>query len=211
MRYGLVVFTACLMLLGACAAPTEMDAERKLIASRSRTENIQLADAYYNTGSILYMQGQYDEAESYFKKLALIHETLYGQQSPLLAEDYLMLGYIAHNQEQYNEANTYLTRAMSIFKEKPGPESIKAAHVHIAFGQLHQAQKQYLEAEAAYRKSLGILKNLAGDESAKVTLATLEAMGRLYEETNRPNDAARLEEERVKLQKSMVSPKPNTP
>lgn len=115
--------------------------------------------AYNNLGKMAYEAGEYDKAESYFKKAANI------QEAPEVENN---LGLIALTKGNKAEAETYMSKATS------APESNEA------LGNLYVTQGQYEKAISAFgdskTNSAALAQILAKEyNAAKKTLSNIEA------------------------------------
>jgi len=122
-----------------------------------------LADAYY-------LDGQYPQAESNYRKAIAIISKVLDPLHPFLAVPLSRLGDICAKNGKLDEAEKFYQDAMEVFQAHHQEESIDYALTASRLGDLYRQRRRYSNAEDAYRQALSQWENMTVTQPENVAL-----------------------------------------
>ncbi|MCP4589421.1 MAG: serine/threonine protein kinase, partial [bacterium] len=151
-----------------------------------------VAVSKHNLAIALQAQGKYEEAEPLYRDaLMLLKRTLRDKQHPKIASCLNSLAKLLHETGRCGEAERCADRALTIRKRKYSgqPNHPEIAASCLTLGGILLDRGKFAEAEPVLRSSYDIIMRLP-DRDGRRTTETVQRMVELYEEWNRPDQAA---------------------
>src|SRR5262249_30679802 len=124
------------------------DAERLFRRAIREAEAEGVEDAFYaasliGLGRMLEEQGQYAEAEPYFRRSLQVMETIEDAQSPLLMTPLNDLAELYYHLAKYDDSERFYRRALALTEEKLGKNHSEYATLCHNIARLCEAQGKY--------------------------------------------------------------------
>jgi tetratricopeptide (TPR) repeat protein len=184
-------------------APTSPDehaqktAERQLLAQiheaeRSGTDELQLADGFYNLAILRRQQGEFAEAERLYRKALDIRERKEGPNDPDVATTLNNLAGLLALQGNYEAAQPMLERALVIRRTALGNTHVSTAESMSNLALLYAAQGDAGAAEPLYQQAIVILEKTDGPRRGELD-RVLDNYAAMLHETGRDAEAGGLE------------------
>lgn len=139
---------------------------RQLIVSRANRNmerlsgvSTTIATAVGDVAAILYNSGNTNSAYDLLKRVLVIMQSLYGEDSYETASVYTNLANVAHEIHDYSSAIDYCCQAISILEKVDGANSLSVAAVYNTYGAVYQSLGlfplaiQYFDKAAKNRES----------------------------------------------------------
>lgn len=145
--------------------------------------------AQFLFGKVLFEEGKYNEAESFFRQALPLRIQIFGEEAYPTTNVMFMLGRTLIQQGKYAEANQILQHALELIEHLYGagnPDSTKIRN-HIGNVMLHLGQ--YADAEIIYKKALKYSEGSEDKVHLRFRAATLYGLARAMKETSRYTDA----------------------
>ena len=139
------------------------------------------ADLLKALGSVSWVQGKYDEAQSHYESSLALYQSALGDEHPGPATTLSNLGLVLKAKGNHAEAQTYYQRAIATFERTLGPEHPDVARPLNNLGVLLVVMGKYDEAEKHHRRALAIYENALGPEHPRVA-STLNNLGLVLKE-----------------------------
>ncbi len=167
-----------------------------LVQTVRTTEGRTKAGGLHNLGMVLQSQGNYREAEKYYRESLELAKDLGDKQG--IASSLHNLGIIQQLQGNYREAEKYYRESLELAKDLGDKQGI-ASSLH-NLGIIQQLQGNYREAEKYYRESLERAKDL-GDK--QVIASSLHQLGIIQQLQGNYREAEKYYRESLELKKDL--------
>jgi tetratricopeptide (TPR) repeat protein len=141
---------------------------------------------------------QYEQAESFYKKALDTHARISGPESSSLVIPLRELSALYELQKRFAEVEPLYKRLLPLQEKKHGLEHAEVAKTLSKLADLHAREKRFAEAETMFTRALAIAeKQVPADESLLINI--LGGLAWVYRDTQRENEASRLDQRREKL------------
>ena len=144
-------------------------------------DNFDVTQALFALGNILSDQGDYQQAEAFYKRTLETREKLLGKDHISVSAILNNFATLYKDRGEYNEAELFLERALKIREKELEPNHILIASILMNLGNVNSAKGNIQKAEAFYKRVLEIREKAHGAESAEVAVA-LNNIANLYED-----------------------------
>ena len=145
-----------------------------------------LAVVLTNLGSVAYLEGKMEEAESLDRRALEIESRLYGPQHKDLLRSTDHLGRDLVRESKFDEARALLEKTLATYEGVYGPWYPAAAATHQDLGVLYLQQNQCDAAADQYERALAILERVHGSSRqvglVLTSLGTAKECGKKYDE-----------------------------
>lgn len=158
------------------------------------------ADCLENLAGLFMLQsnGRDDEAEKLLRESIQIRKANLPPNHPDFAASLQRLAELEVRAGKYEKAEEMLVRALAVRERAFGSEHISVAPLLDDLGSVYTSEGRFAEAEMSFRRALNIYDKASPRGSCEVPL-TLMNFATLLRETNRTEEAERLEAESLKL------------
>jgi CHAT domain-containing protein len=151
------------------------------------SNDLQLANNYYNIASIQRLKGEYESALIYAQQAIGIYNDIPNLNPNILANSYLLLGNIFFGQANYNQAIVQYQRAVDITIENKAPTN-NLGDFYNALGASYMLLENRIPAKNYYFKAEYELKNSPLGNSQKFS-SIYDNLGLIYKDLNMPDSA----------------------
>ena len=166
-------------------------------------EDLLLAEAMNDKGTVLRAMGDYQETESILRDALVIQRRLLGDEHLDVAAIQNNLGVLLRILGEYTEAEILYREALSTRQKLLGDEHPDVATSMNNLGLLLHYMDEYAEAEILLREALAIQRNLLGDVHLDVG-ASLNNLGMLLRATGNFTAAEPMYREALEIFQSLV-------
>ncbi|CAF1475063.1 unnamed protein product [Adineta steineri] len=115
-------------------------------------------NVYHQLGRIKHIQGQYQEALSYYERAAETHQQSLPSNHPDLGVSYNHIGNVYDNMNDYPKALSYYERALEIQQQSLPSNYPDLGASYNNIGMVYYNMRDYLKALSYYQKDLAILQ-----------------------------------------------------
>ncbi|MBI4003820.1 MAG: tetratricopeptide repeat protein [Candidatus Omnitrophica bacterium] len=171
-KHGRLSIDAEYLLGGWASAETRQGHDGKAIELLQRLlqlqekrlgpDNPELVDTLARVASLLYVQGQYQDAESAYLRIIQITKYIFGPEHYEVVDAQMALRNIAVEQGNYDMARQLNEEVVSILTKRLGPDHLRVlmeirglAYVHELSGNLEEAGALYKRVLSSYERQLG--------------------------------------------------------
>ncbi len=174
------------------------------LAERS-AEPMKRAKALSTQGSILYVKGEYSEAEAYYRRALEVLERAELSDHPEFAARLSGLGVMLEIQGEFTEAEVHYRRAVEVWESALGPEHPDVAAGRNNLGTLLYQQGNYADARAQFLQALEIQQGAYGEQHLEVA-ASLNNLGIIAEVTGELDEAEGHYRRGMRIQQALSGP-----
>ncbi len=179
--------------------------QTKEVAITEHKENSeQYALVLNNLGTLCRAQGQYEEAESYYKQAIKINEDLLKGDLPETATSMDNLGALYCEQGRQKDAERLFDKALKIYINKFGENHIDTAICINNLASLYSDQGRDKDAEIFFKRSLKIRRNVLGKNHPEVA-NSLHNIAMFYLKNKQFDDAESLLQDALKIRQNALN------
>jgi eukaryotic-like serine/threonine-protein kinase len=154
-------------------------------------------EAMLSLSTIHQDRGEFDQAQRLIDEVLSLHLSKHGADHRVVANEMALLGRNHIKKKEYAKAEELLRKSVAILEKKPS-ETARLGLAQSSLGLALAGQKKYAQAEPLLLKGYQLAKSHKEDmhrlDRRRLT-ETLEGLVQLYEETNKPDEAARWRKE----------------
>ncbi len=155
-------------------------------------------EQYPEGGTRAIEQGHYDKAERILAAALKEVEHL-AEHDPRRATTFHQLGELHRRQGHYQKAELYFWQSMPIWAETVGPDHPRMASSLTGIAQVYVAQGKFAQAEPLFKRALLIREQSLDPHHPDMAMG-LEDYAALLRQTNRPDQATKLDQRRIRIQ-----------
>jgi tetratricopeptide (TPR) repeat protein len=163
------------------------------------------AAMWNNLGQVKTALGQWQEAESLYRRAIALWTEVYGPNHPDLASGLTNLAMLYGNRKKYTKAETMLRRALDMDVASVGSVSVKAAVDWNNLGYVAIRRRAFEDAESLFRRALAIYEKLLGPDHPD-TGQELENLAIVCTQRKRYADAAPLFQRALAIRERAFGP-----
>jgi tetratricopeptide (TPR) repeat protein len=170
------------------AAREHIEASIALRDEANQGDDVDMAAALGNLGSLQGMLGEIDTAVSNLQRAVAIRERVQGTHHPDLGRELHNLGSLYAGTGDFERAKPALERGLQIKLGANGPDHPDVAYSHVALGNVAAEAEEWDDAEAHQLEAVRILEQAHGPDHHDLRYPLL-ALGDQYLAAGRPADA----------------------
>jgi CHAT domain-containing protein/Tfp pilus assembly protein PilF len=131
----------------------------------------EVIDLLNRTASLYRAEGDYDNAEKFYRRALTVREKKYGPEHSSIAYSYNSLAILYEDKGEYAQAEQFYQRALAIRQKALGPEHPSVLTLLYYIASFYHDHGDYPKAEERYLQLLEIRKKVNGLESLEVAAA----------------------------------------
>ena len=135
-------------------------------------KDVELATSLSNLGTVLHIQGEYEQTELHHRRALQLREEALGAEHPSVASSLTSLGNVLLERGEYEQAKLHLERALQLREKALGPEHPSVGKSAGNLSNAFAAQGEYEQARAHCRRALQILEKALGADHPDVGKAS---------------------------------------
>jgi len=151
------------------------------VINQINIENIKIANLFTGLGNIYNHLGYFEQAQSLYKKVMIINESIFGKEHLYTAKSYSNLAENYKLVKEYNNSEFYHQESLKINEKMLGKNHLNTAINYHNLGGLYLLTKNYNKSEELYLKALYIRDSLS--EKPLIMASSYNGLGELYRHT----------------------------